>query len=158
MKIVVREAVWDDAELIADLTRQAWAKTVVARSEGYSETETTVLPDLQQGGGFILMVNDTPVGCARWLPQDENGNIWKIRRMSILPEYRGNNLSEHLLEAIIHHAHACEINELQMALYPEYEHLVDFYAVFDFNIAPELEFSWRDAAAPPPIMLRKLFD
>ncbi|MDL2283862.1 GNAT family N-acetyltransferase [Oxalobacter sp. OttesenSCG-928-P03] len=158
MKIVVREAVLDDARLIADLTRQAWAGKVAAYSGGHTETEATVLPDLQQGGAFILMIDDKPVGCARWLPEDENGNVWKIRRMGILPEYGGHRLSEHLLEAIIHHAHTCDISELHMALYPEHERLADVYAVFDFHIAPELEFSLRDSLAPPPIMLRKFFD
>lgn len=158
MKIVVREALLDDAKLIADLTRQAWADRVAARSEGHFETEATVLPDLQEGGGFILMVNNQPAGCVRWLPADENGNIWKIHRLGVLPEYRGHNLSEHLLEAIIHHAHEYEISELHMALYPEHGRLADSYAVFDFNIAPEIEFSMRDSQAPPPVMLRKLFD
>ncbi|WAW10709.1 GNAT family N-acetyltransferase [Oxalobacter vibrioformis] len=158
MKVVVREALLDDAQLIADLTRQAWAGKVDARSEGHTETETTVLPDLQHGGGFILMVDDNPAGCVRWLPTDEDGSIWKIHRLGVLPDYRGNSFSEHLLEAIIHHAHEYDISELHMALYPEHERLADFYAIFDFNIAPELEFSLRDSLTPPPVMLRKLFD
>jgi len=158
MKIVVREALLDDAGLIADLTRQAWAGRVTAGSKGHSETEATVLPDLQQGGGFILVVNNQPAGCVRWLPADEDGSIWKIHRLGILPEYHGHSLSEHLLEAIIHHAHEYEISELHMALYPEHGRLVDSYAAFDFNIAPEIEFSLRDSTTSPPIMLRKLFD
>lgn len=157
MKIVVREALLDDAKLIADLTRQAWAGRVAARSEGHTETETAVLPDLQRGGGFILLVDDEPAGCVRWLPADDECNIWRIHRLGILPAFRGKNLSEYLLEAIIHHAHEYEISELHMALYPEHGRLADSYAVFDFNIAPELEFSLRDSSAPPPVMLRKLF-
>lgn len=75
------------------------------------------------------MVNDTPAGCVRSPSTDEDGSIWRIYRLGVL----------------------------HMALYPEHEHLANFYAIFDFNIAPELEFSLHDSL-PPPVMLRKLFD
>lgn len=53
MKVVVREALLEDARLIADLTLQAWAGKVAAHSEGHNETEATVLPDLQNGGDLF---------------------------------------------------------------------------------------------------------
>lgn len=158
MKIVVREAVLDDAKLIADLIRNAWTSKVAARLHDPHETENTILSDLQQGGGFILMVNDRPAGCARWRPEDENNHIWKIHRLGILSEFRGKSLSEYLLEAIIHHAHICEITELHVALHSDHERLVDYYAALDFEVAPELEFSAHDLQDSPPIMLRKFFD
>ena len=65
MKIIVREAGLDDAQLIADLTRAAWDGKVPAASSGHRETAVRVLQDLQMGGGFILLMEEKPVGSVR---------------------------------------------------------------------------------------------
>lgn len=102
MDILVREATLEDAQLIADLTRAAWAGKVAITSSGHRETKVGVLPDLQSGGGFILLVNDIPAGSVRWVPLDDNADVWEIMRMGVVPAFRGHNLSQHLLEAVIH--------------------------------------------------------
>lgn len=157
-EIIVREASLDDAELLAEMTRKAWAGKMVDRSTGHSETKDSVLNDLQQGGAFILYADGKPVGFLRWRPKTGESHIWFINRMGILPEERGQGLSEHLLEAIIHHAYMSEITEIQLALYPEHDRLVDFYAIFGFNLAPEIEIISYDPLMPDPIMLKKELD
>ena len=156
--ILVREASLDDAELIADLTRAAWANKVKASSSGHRETAETVLPDLEQGGGFILLVNDTPSGSARWLPIDGEHDIWEIRRIGVLPIYRGKNLSQHLLEAVIHRALSSDVHELQLGVRADQPRLLDFYAAFGFELAPELEYPHsHNPQEPLPIMMRRIF-
>ena len=66
MNIVVREATNADAQLIADLTRAAWAGKVAASSSGHHETAELVEAQLRQGGGFVLLVDDVPAGSLRF--------------------------------------------------------------------------------------------
>ena len=65
MNIVVREATNDDARLIADLTRAAWAGKVNVTSSGHRETAVLVAEHLRDGGGFVLLVDERPVGSRR---------------------------------------------------------------------------------------------
>lgn len=155
MNIVVREAVIEEAQLIADLTRAAWADTVAVTSTGHRETAIRVTQDLHEGGGFILLRDNQPVGSVRWLPLDADPDILEIVRMGILPQHRGNNLSQHLLESVIHHALASEITELRLAVRTDQQRLLDFYSVFGFEAAPELEYSHANPLEPAPIVMRK---
>lgn len=157
MDILIREATLDDAQLIASLTRAAWANKVAVTSSGHRETKINVLPHLQQGGGFILTVDGAPAGSVRWVPLDDELNVWEIMRMGILAEHRGNNLSQHLLEAVIHHALASEVVELRLAVRANQPRLLDFYAAFGFEIAPELEYAHRNPLEPAPTVMRRRF-
>ena len=104
MRIIVREAVLEDAPLIANLTRKAWAGKCPPTSRGHRDTWVNVNEDLHAGGAFILLVDDIPAGSLRWAPLDEDENVWKIRRLGVIPAFCGQNLSQHLIEAVIHHA------------------------------------------------------
>jgi GNAT superfamily N-acetyltransferase len=156
--ILIREAILDDAQLIADLTRAAWADKVKATSSGHRETTELVIKDLKNGGGFILQVNDTPSGSVRWIPVDGEQNVWEIRRMGVIPVFRSKNLSQHLLEAVIHRAHSSGINELRLGVRADQPRLVDFYATFGFEVAPELEYPHDMQNEPTPTMMRRMFN
>lgn len=156
MNIVVREATVGEAQLIADLTRAAWANKVAVTSSGHRETAVQVMQDLHDGGGFILLVQGTAAGSVRWLPLDADPDILEIVRMGVLPAYRGANLSQHLLEAVIHHALASKIGELRLAVRTDQPHLLDFYAAFGFEIAAELEYSHANPLEPPPAVMRRI--
>lgn len=154
--IVVREADLGDAQLIADLTRAAWAGKVAATSSGHGETAQRVLQDLQQGGGFILLKNDKPVGSARWMPLDSEPNVWEIMRMAVLAAHRGQHLSQHLLEAVIHRAQTADVRELRLAVRADQGRLLDLYAAFGFELAPELEYTHANPSEPVPTVMRRL--
>lgn len=155
MNIVVREATNDDAKMIAELTRAAWAGKVSVTSSGHRETAVLVAEHLREGGGFVLLVDDMPIGAVRWLPLDAEPDVWEILRMSVLPEYRGSNLSQHLLEAVIHHGLAAGIKELRLAVRSDQPKLVDFYTAFEFELAEELEYSDANPLEPPPLVMRR---
>lgn len=158
-KVVVREAVLEDARLIADLTRKAWAGKCPPTARGHRDTWVNVSEDLHRGGAFILTVDGTPAGSLRWAPVDEDESIWKIRRLGVVPAFCGHNLSQHLVEAVIHHAQLCDVTELRLFLHRYLEPLTPLYEAYGFEPAPEMEFSTRDTLDPPPLMMRKtLYD
>jgi GNAT superfamily N-acetyltransferase len=152
---MVREATKDDAKLIAELTRAAWAGKVSVTSSGHRETAVLVAEHLRDGGGFVLLVDEKPVGSVRWLPLDAEPDIWEVCRMGVLPEYRGSNLSQHLLEAVIHHGLATGIEEVRLAVRADQPKLIDFYTAFEFELAEELEYSHANPMEPPPLVMRR---
>jgi len=155
MGITAREATLEDARLIAELTRAAWAGKVAGTSSGHRETEANALAHLRSGGGFILQVDGIPAGSVRWTPLDDDPGVWEIMRMGVLPRHRGNNLSQYLLEAVIHQALASNVGELRLAVRADQPRLLDFYAAFGFEIAPELEYSHANPMEPPPVVMRR---
>jgi predicted N-acetyltransferase YhbS len=151
---VVREAHAEDAQLIADLTRACWEGKVAPSSTGHRETAARVRQDLQQGGGFILISGERPVGSVRWIPLETQPDIWEIARMGVLPGCRGARLSQHLLEAVIHCAQASDASELRLAVGADRPGLLDLYAAFGFERAPELEY--LDDNQPAPAIMRRM--
>jgi ribosomal protein S18 acetylase RimI-like enzyme len=154
--ILVREAKAGDAQLIADLTRSAWIDRVAPTSSGHLESMERVLRDLQHGGGFVLQKHDRPIGSVRWLPVDHEPHVWEILRMGILPACRGERLSQHLLEAVIHRAQAADIDELRLAVRSDQSRLLDLYAAYGFELAPELEYSHANPREPSPTVMRRM--
>jgi len=155
MNLMVREATKDDAKLIAELTRAAWAGKVSVTSSGHRETAVLVAEHLRDGGGFVLLVDEKPVGSVRWLPLDAEPDIWEVCRMGVLPEYRGSNLSQHLLEAVIHHGLATGIEEVRLAVRADQPKLIDFYTAYEFELAEELEYSHANPMEPAPLVMRR---
>jgi len=156
MGILIREARLDDAQLIADLTRAAWSGKVAATSSGHRETAVRVREHLQEGGGFILLKNEEAVGSVRWVPLETEPGTWEIMRMGILPQYRGEHLSQHLLEAVIHRALTADVIELRLAVRADQSRLLDLYAAYGFEIAPELEYTHANPAESLPTMMCRL--
>lgn len=144
--ILVREASTEDAELIAWLTRISWAEKVAPGSSGHHEDVGRVLHDLRLGGGFILLVDGRAAGSVRWLGHDYEPAVWHIVRMGVLPALRGAGLSQHLLEAVIHHALASGISQLRLAVHSNQSRLIDLYSTFGFELMPELDDDHADAA------------
>ncbi|MEO7030896.1 MAG: GNAT family N-acetyltransferase [Herbaspirillum sp.] len=153
--VLVREAHPDDAELIAELTRISWAGRVRSDSSGHHEGVDRVLHDLRLGGGFILIVSNLAVGSVRWLPDDYEPDVWDIIRMGVLPSHRGLGLSQHLLEAVIHHALLADIKELRLTVHAQQSRLVDLYSAFGFELAPELETEHQHSDKNSSVVMRK---
>lgn len=156
MGIVTRAATFDDAQLVADLTRSCWADKIVTTSSGHHESADRVLDHLRFGGAFILELEGAPVGSVRWLPLEEDPDTWEILRMGVLPGHRGENLSQHLLESVIHHAQDSGATELRLAIRGNQPMLVDYYAALGFEPAHELEHSFAGDAEPMPCVMRRV--
>lgn len=156
MDLIIREASLDDAQLLANLTRAAWAGKVAVTSSGHRETAVQVMEHLQHGGGLILLVDGEPVGSVRWLPLESESDVWDILRMCILPKYRGQNLSQHLLEAVIHCAQEANVRELRLAVRNDQPRLMDLYSAYGFELAPELEYAHANPLEEPPMVMRRV--
>jgi ribosomal protein S18 acetylase RimI-like enzyme len=154
MDLVLREATLDDAPLLAELTRAAWRGTVALTCSGHRETAVQVAAQLQRGGALILLVDEQPAGSVRWLALDTESDVWEILRMGVLPDFRGHRLSQDLLEAVVHQAQVADACELRLAVRADQERLLDLYAAYGFEIAPELEYAHANPLEPPPIMMR----
>lgn len=155
MDILIREATIDDAALIADLTRTSWANRVNQNSSGHHEEAQRVSEDLHMGGGFVLLCDHEPAGSVRWKPLDTEMNVWEVYRLGIAPAFRGERLSQHLMEALIHRALVADVNELRLAVRPDQIQLVDLYAALGFEIAPELEYTRSKPDEAHPIVMRR---
>jgi ribosomal protein S18 acetylase RimI-like enzyme len=155
MDLLIREANTADAQLMAHLTRQCWQDKVVARPGGHTEDVEQVRADLQHGGGFILLVDEEPAGSVRWLPMEADSAIWEMLRMGVLPSFRGTGLSQHLLEAVIHCAQTSGIDELRLAVRDDQQGLVDLYAGYHFELAPELDYTYANPDEPAPYVMRR---
>jgi len=158
MDLIIREATLDDAQLLADLTRAAWGGKVAVTSSGHRETAVQVLQHLQQGGGLVLLVDGEPAGSVRWLPLDSESDVWDILRMGIVAGHRGRNLSQHLLEAVIHRAQETNVHELRLAVRHDQPRLMDLYAAYGFELAPELEYTHANLLETPPLVMRRVLD
>ncbi|MBI3286390.1 MAG: GNAT family N-acetyltransferase [Burkholderiales bacterium] len=155
MDVLIREATAEDAQLIAHLTRTCWAGKVAATSTGHHESCAKVSQDLLHGGGFVLLVDEEPAGSVRWLPLESAPEIWEMSRMGVLPAFRANGLSQHLLEAVIHAAQTAGAEELRLGVRSDQPRLLDLYAAFEFELAPELDYSHANPAEPAPQVMRR---
>jgi GNAT superfamily N-acetyltransferase len=155
LPLLVRPAEDEDAALIAELTRQCWAGKVAPSSSGHRESAQQVAEQLRTGGAFLLLVDEVPVGSVRWMPADDDTDAWEVKRMGVLPQWRGHQLSQHLVEAVVHHALACGIGELRLAVRSDQPKLIDFYAAFGFELAEELEYLGANPAEPEPFVMRR---
>ncbi len=75
-----------------------------------------MLHDLQRGGSFMLQVDTQAISSVRWLPSDTEIKAREILRMGVLPAYRRQGLSQHLIEVVTHRAQRADINELLLAV------------------------------------------
>jgi GNAT superfamily N-acetyltransferase len=156
VRFTVRHATDSDAKLIAELTRAAWAGKVSVTSSGHRETAVLVSQHLRHGGGFILLADDTPVGSIRWLPLEGETDVWEILRMGVLPPHRGANISQHLIEAVIHEGLEAGIRELRLAVRSDQPELIGFYSAFEFELAEALEYTHANPLEPAPFVMRRL--
>ena len=156
MELLVREATLEDAALIAQLTRDCWRGRVAPSSSGHRDTAQLVREHLQQGGGFLLFDGGQAIGSVRWLPLETEDGVWEILRMGVLPDRRGQHLSQHLLEAVIHHAHTCNIEELRLAVRNDQPRLIDLYSAQGFELALELEYAHANPVEPAPSVMRRV--
>lgn len=154
--LLIRDASADDAQLLADLTRACWSGRVAASSSGHRETAVAVAEQLRFGGAFLLQIGDTVAASVRWLPLETESGVWEILRMGVLPAFRGQRLSAHLLEAVLHHARLDDVGELRLAVRSDQSPLLGLYATLGFEVAPELDYSHANPLEPAPLVMRRL--
>ena len=96
-----------------------------------------------------------PAGSVRWLPVEAVSDVSEIARMGVTARYRGEGLSLQLLKAVIYRALAADIKELQLGVRTEQARVVDLYAAYGFELAPELGYGHANPDELPPMVMRR---
>jgi ribosomal protein S18 acetylase RimI-like enzyme len=152
-RLTVREAAPEDAALILRITLEAWRGKVHPSSSVYRETESDVAQQLPEGGGYILKIGDKAAGSVRFSPVP---GAWEVRRMGVLPEYRGQGLALAMMNSVVAEAARRCVPELRLAVRHDQLRLIEFYAGLGFELAPEIEYAHANPAVPPPTVMRRL--
>ena len=148
----VRAATLEDAALILQITLKAWQGKVHPSSSVFRETANEVAQQLGEGGGYILCVADAPVGSVRYSPVP---GAWEVRRMGVLPEYRGQGLALLMMNSVVAEASRHVVPELRLAVRHDQARLIEFYAGMGFMLAPDIEYAHANPASPPPTVMRR---
>jgi GNAT superfamily N-acetyltransferase len=158
----LRTATFDDAELIARLTRAAWVGKPEG-SSGHFETAEGVRKNLGEGEAIIMELDGQPIGSVRIYPvveQLEDGTIngpfaLEVARLSILPEHRGRGLSTWLMNEVMIRAMNRGIEELRLAVRTDEPGLQRFYERQGFFNDSSIAYSHANPNSPKPITMRK---
>ena len=96
-EIVIRPAVPAEAAVLLDVMRRAFAEyrgVLKPESSVFVETEAAIAEQLAQGGGFLALENDRPVGCIIAEAKDGHGYLG---RLAVDPTLRRRGLARRLM-------------------------------------------------------------
>jgi GNAT superfamily N-acetyltransferase len=156
--ITLRATTPADAALIAHITRAAWTGRVDPGSSAYRETEEQIAAQLAEGGGFVLHVDTEPAGSVRYSPVVNGASgqtVWEIRRMGVLPAWRGKGYALVMMDAVVAHARRLGVFDLRLAVRHDQPRLIEVYAGMGFALAPDLEYAHASPGSVPPTVMRR---
>jgi len=99
--LILRDATLEDAALMTDLIRAAFEEQrgkVDPPSGAHNETAEKVRTKLEQGGGFIALVDGVEVGCVVYYPEGEH-HLY-LGRLAVLPAFRQHGIASALIIAV----------------------------------------------------------
>jgi ribosomal protein S18 acetylase RimI-like enzyme len=152
----LRNATFEDLELVAELTRAAWVGKP-ANSSGHFESAETVQKSLLEGEIVIMELGREPIGAVRIYPvfADNYPIALEMARLCVLPDYRGHGLSTWLTNEVMIRAMNRGIEELRLAVRTDEPGLVKFYERIGFFVDNSLSYSHANPNSPKPITMRK---
>jgi ribosomal protein S18 acetylase RimI-like enzyme len=150
--LIIRRATFADADLIARITRDAWANTVSQESGAHRDNADSVLHDLQSGGGLIASINNEVIASMRWFNLDTATR--ELKRIGVLAEYRGQGVAQQLMAEAIRVAKEDSVTDLRLAVRVDQPHLVKAYELIGFRIDTSLLYSHANPLSPPPVVMR----
>jgi len=156
VKIGCRLAAPADAALMRDLTLAAWRGTVPDNSTALGETVEYVRELLGRGGGLIVTVDGEPAGSVRWFPVPHPKPSWEIKRLGVVPRWRGHDLGRLMMMRIDEHGRAAGIERLQLGIRSDQPALARFYETLGFTHDANVRLSATNPNTAPPIALSKL--
>ncbi len=158
----LRTATFQDAELIARLTRACWIGKP-ENSSGHRETPENVRKNLGEGEAIIMELGGEPIGSVCVYPvleTLEDGSrigpvALEIARLGIVPEYRERGLSTWLMNEVMIRAMNRGIEELRLAVRTDEPGLQTFYERQGFFVDSSITYSHANPNSPKPITMRK---
>jgi ribosomal protein S18 acetylase RimI-like enzyme len=151
-KLSIRRATYADADLIARITRDAWANTVSLESGAHHDNQDSVLHDLQTGGGLIATISDQAIASMRWF--NLSPTVRELKRMGVLAAYRGQGIAQKLMAEAIGIAQQDGVADLRLAVRVDQPQLVKAYQLIGFRIDATLLYSHANPLSPPPVVMR----
>jgi GNAT superfamily N-acetyltransferase len=151
----LRAATPDDAALISRITREAWNERVDRTSSAYRETVEQIAAELVEGGGFILYVGNDAGGSVRYSPV-AGQPAWEIRRMGVLPPWRGMGYALSLMNAVEAHAQRSGVFDLRLAVRHDQPRVVDVYSGMGFELAPHIIYTRQTPGSVAPTVMQRI--
>ncbi len=99
--LTLRDATLADAALMTDLIRTAFEEQrgkIDPPSGAHNETPEKVLAKLEQGGGFIAIVDGMEAGCVVYYPEGKHHLYFG--RLAVLPSFRQHGIASALITAV----------------------------------------------------------
>lgn len=157
----LRAAAPGDAALILRITRAAWTGRVDPGSSAFRETENAIAVELAEGGGFVLYVEGTAAGSVRYSPvtsdsrSSASGAAWEVRRMGVLPAYRGRGYALMLMDAVVARALEKGVFDLRLGVRYDQPRLIEVYEGMGFVLAPDIAYAHASPGSVPPTVMRR---
>jgi GNAT superfamily N-acetyltransferase len=151
----LRAATPDDAALISRITREAWAGRVDPTSSAHREPIEQIAAELAEGGGFVLRVGDDVAGSVRYSPVDGE-RAWEVRRMGVLPRWRGKGYALAMMNAVIAQARRGGIFDLRLAVRHDQRRVIEVYSEMGFVLAPHIVYTHQTPGSAAPTVMQRL--
>lgn len=100
MELILRDAASQDADLLTQIIRAAFAGydgKLDPPSGAHSETSDQIREKLTLGGGTLALIGPEYAGCIVYYPQD---NYLYLGRLSVLPPFRRFGVGKALVESV----------------------------------------------------------
>lgn len=151
----IRPATFQDAEPIAAMIRAAWAGKVAANSSGHKESAEKVEADLSKGLGWVVEHQRQIIATVRITPHPFEADIWEMKKLGVLPEFRKSGLGPKLVQVVLDKASELGLKELRLAVRFDQYRLVEWYSQFGFVHDPALKYSTPNPSNPPEFVMCK---
>ena len=99
--LALRDATLADAPLMTDLILAAFEDhrgKITPPSGAHNETPEKVRTKLQEGGGIIAYVSESPAGCVVYYP--EGHDQMYLGRLAVMPAFRQHGVGQALVAAV----------------------------------------------------------
>ncbi|MGD9895051.1 MAG: GNAT family N-acetyltransferase [Dehalococcoidia bacterium] len=116
--LALRAATTDDAALLHRLMLAAYEEyrgTLVPASGAFDETVEDVRRAVVEGGGVVVVLDGTPVGCGRFDVDPDRAFI-EVGRLSVLPAHRGRGIATRMLTWFEERAARMAIPEVRLGV------------------------------------------
>ena len=158
MKIIIREATTDDAEMIAELSRQTFYETFAAdnRKEDMEKfmneqfTTSTLIEEVGAPGNIFLLayVNEEVAGYARLREKADNMFHYKptleIARIYAASSMIGKGVGKRLMGSAIAYARMLQKEIIWLGVWEKNQRAIEFYQKFGFEKFGEHDFVLGD--------------
>lgn len=134
VEILVRPAKLEDAELLVEVAKQAfavWHGIFNPPSGTVTATPESVAKVFENGGGFIAEVDGKAVGCV--LFEARSDHVY-LSRLGVLPEANGKGISKLLASSVEEASRSMGVCEVRLATRLTKNHLVPMYEKFGYTL------------------------